>query len=74
MVASSATRISPGYKGGNGSLLSIGQKGRFLLVKMIKRKAGMKLDRNIIKNRKNRNDGEPLCKQWVWILLPINCK
>ena len=30
--------ISPCYRGRNGSLLSIGQKGRLLLVKMLKRK------------------------------------
>ena len=30
--------ISPFYRGRNGSLLSIGQKGRFLRVKMLKRK------------------------------------
>ena len=40
----------------------------------MERKVGMKLDRNKIKNRKNRNDGEPLCKQWVKVLLPITCK
>ena len=34
----------------------------------------MKLDRNKIKNRKKRNDGEPLCKQWVRVPLPITYK
>ena len=38
MVASSVARISPYYRGRNGPLLSIGQKGRFLRVKMLKRK------------------------------------
>ena len=74
MVASTVAGISPWYRGRNVSLLSIGQKGRFVHVKMLKRKAGMKLDRNKIKNKKNRNDGEPLYKQWVRVPLPITCK
>ena len=34
--SSSVAGISPCYKGRNGSLLSIGYKGRFLLVEMLK--------------------------------------
>ena len=34
----------------------------------------MKLDRSKIKNKKKRNDGEPLYKQWVRVSLPITCK
>ena len=34
----------------------------------------IKLDKNKVKNRKKRNDGEPLNKQWVRVPLPITCK
>ena len=42
MVASSVAGISPCYSGRNGSLLSIGQKGRFPRVEMQKRKQNRK--------------------------------
>ena len=48
--------ISPCYRCRNGSLLSIGQKGRFLLGKRLKGKWNVK---NINKSK----DGEPLYKQ-----------
>ena len=38
-------RISPCYRGRNGSLSSIGWKGRFLCGEMQERKSEMKLDR-----------------------------
>ena len=42
MVASSVARISPYYRGRNGSLMSIGHKGRFMLmVKMQNNETGI---------------------------------
>ena len=47
MVASSVAGISPCYRGMNGSLLSIGQKGRFLRVENAERKAEQKESKEI---------------------------
>ena len=40
MVANSVARISPCYRGRNGSLLPIGKKGRFLLMVNVEKRNG----------------------------------
>ena len=50
--------ISPYYKGRNGSLLSIGQKGRFLHVENVERKWNRQKAEN-----EEENGREPFCKQ-----------
>ena len=40
----------------------------------VENKVEIKLDINKIKNKKKRNDGEPLCEQWVRVSLQITYK
>ena len=58
MVAKFVAGISPCYKGRNGSLLSIGQKGKFLRVENAERKWNRQKEKN-----EKENGHEPLFKQ-----------
>ena len=51
MVASSVAGISPCYRGRNGSLISIGQKGRFLSVENAVKKLELTEKKKIKTNR-----------------------
>ena len=67
MVTNSVAWISPLLQGRNGYLLSIGRKGRFLVVKCSKNGQKEK------QNRKRKNGWKPLCKHYKG-LAPGTCK